>query len=89
MKKLSVVEEKKPDWQLPLYEVAIPFNLVVRLRAADENDAKLKTLRWNLWLGGPDEDDEMKPQKKWQDVFENVAWWPESVTVVEVVDAVR
>lgn len=67
-----------------LYEVRVITELVIRLRAEDEEQAKLKTAYWNLWLGGPDPKDDMKqgdPNK----VFERVAWGPTEIEVGEVI----
>jgi hypothetical protein len=72
-KKLAVLED---DAVLSLWEVVITTQLVIRVRASDENDAKRKTLSQRLWVNDTAET---------RRFTECIAWGPESVDVGEVV----
>lgn len=72
-KPLAVVTE---DCIQALYEVRIATELVIRVRAENEEDAKRKTLSQRLWVNDTAE------TRKWT---ECIAWGPEQVTVGEVI----
>lgn len=80
-KPIAVVTD---DCLLPLFEYRCVEELVLRIRAENAEEAMRICTKWNLWLGGPNPKDEMKPGDP-DKVFECYGWSPVDISIGEVV----